>query len=229
MSDGATGIGSGWLSAGGAVLTWSLRRRGNPNALLPTGPPGTERGEGLVVAAPAGGGFVDAAGESQALAMAVFNDAFLGVEDGAVVGHLPVVEGQGHTDLQMAMVHQPGQQFSPQGPIILVPRLHVPEWKRAHQVITQYLLHQCPTGNGGNVLPAEENTGNQPHPTVPAPIRRCGHLSLELLKRRFQGWSASPAMVRCHPSANRIIANVPTTWQSILLHSGLERVPGPPL
>ncbi len=55
------------------------------------------------------------------------------------------------------MIHQPGQQISPQSVLVLASRPHIPEREHPHQVIVQYLLHWRAVGNGGAVLPAEEN------------------------------------------------------------------------
>lgn len=92
----ADGIGQGEDAGPRILILPEAQKAGfqGVNVILTTRPPGAERGEGPVAAAPAVGGFIDAAAESQALARAVFNDAFLGVEDGPIISHLPLVEGQ---------------------------------------------------------------------------------------------------------------------------------------
>ncbi len=52
------------------------------------------------------------------------------------------LEGQGHPNLQVAVIHQPGQQLSPPSLLVPAPRLHIPERERPHQVIASL----CSTG-----------------------------------------------------------------------------------
>ena len=47
--------------------------------------------------------------------MIVFDHAFLGVEDGAVVNDPPVDKGQPHADLQVPTAHQPSQELGAEG------------------------------------------------------------------------------------------------------------------
>ena len=115
--------------------------------------PGAEGLDGFEVAGPAVGRFVDAAAEAQSLPVLVFDHAFLGMEDGAVVDDPPVDEGQPHPDLQVPTAHQPGQELGPEGCGPLTARLHSLEGEVVREVIGENGSSRGSSRQGGRCRP----------------------------------------------------------------------------
>ena len=103
--------------------------------------------------------------------MVVFDHAFLGVEDGAVVDDQSVDEGQPHTNLQMPTSHQPGQELGAEGCSPLVARLYALEGEVVYEVIAENGFGWGSRRQGVDVGLAKEYACDQAHLPVAQAIR----------------------------------------------------------
>jgi hypothetical protein len=129
-------------------------------AAAPIGAPGREDVEAVPVVLPAELGLVDAAAEGQPVALGVFEDTGLLVEETkARDGLAALVAGHGHLHVQVPLGDHPGQQS--QG-------VHRSGVIRAEQLLQQRRLHPvAQIGallDGGDVLRLQGASHHQAHP-----------------------------------------------------------------
>ena len=186
--------------------------------------PAAKHIKGFVVGGPAVGGFVDAAGESNSIAVGVFDHTLFGVKDGAIAADLPLLHWQADADLKVALLHQPGQQFSAQISGAAIAGLHIPKRELTAKLLLQQLFWALFAAKGLQIRPTHEEARDQAHLTMTAAIRRGQHQLLHPIEHLQQG--AAGEIAGDAPVTNRLLqGRTVETLQEVVLRTGEAILP----
>jgi hypothetical protein len=134
--------------------------------------PGAKHIKGLVVGCPTLGGFVDAAGKGKPVAGGGPDHTFLVMENGSIGADLPVMYGQADSDLKVALIDQPSQEFSAQVSGAAIPGLHTTKRELAAELLLQQLFRCLAAARGLQIRPVDMRAGEALLPVV---IPKAGH------------------------------------------------------
>lgn len=164
--------------------------------------PAAKHIKGFVIGGPAIGGFVDAAGERNPIAVGVFDHTLFGVKDGAIAADLPLLHWQADADLKVTLVHQPGQEFGSQVSATAIPGLHIPKRELTAELLFEQLFWALFAAKGLQIRTTHEEARDQAHLAVVAAIRRGQHQLLHPIEHLKQG--AAGEIAGDAPVAHRI-------------------------